>query len=105
MRLARTCLLPSLEIVHEVKGPTEFHDPVSKPSRENASTYKIDIRVPRHEDDCLLLSDGSEGPPNNPVLVQDGGEPSTLYTFEHACINVVRTDASRLNVVVVLLHL
>ena len=100
-----TCLLPSLEIVHEVKGPTEFHDPVSKPSRENASANEIDIRVPRHEDYCLLLSDGCKGPPDNPVLVQDGGEPSTLDAFEHTCINVVRTDASRLNVVVVLLHL
>ena len=100
-----TCLLSSLEGVHEIKGPTDFYDPVPKPCGENASANKIDISVPRHEDDGLFLSDGSECPPDNPVLVQDWGEPSTLDAFEHACINIVRADASRLDVVVVFLHL
>ena len=103
--LPGTCLLPSLERVHEIKGPTYFYDPVPKPCGENATAYKIDVGVPGHEDDCLLLSDGSECPPDNPVLVQDWGEPSPLDTFEHASIYVVRADASRLDVVVVLLHL
>ena len=93
------------EVVHVLEGTADLEDEVAQPGREETPADEVEVRVPRHQDYRLVLSDGIDDPGDDPVLIEDGAVPRAGNALEHSSVDVVRTNARRLDIMAALLHL
>jgi hypothetical protein len=96
--------LSSFEIIHEIIGPTNLENAITKPCRKDPTSNEINVCMPRHQDYSLILADSSDNSPHNPMLIQEGHEPIRFHAIEHASVYIVGTDAGCFNVIIVLFY-
>ena len=99
------CTAP-LEVVHCIADAQELGDPCNPRNWEDLANYR-QVDRPRDVHMFLAAQDGLHDAVGHPLFIKywQQRRPFCLHAFEHACVDVVWTDARGANVLLLLSHL